>query len=51
MVTSSVDKLKAQGVTFVADVDKQAFQDSVKPVYAKYAAKWQPLIDRIQAVK
>ncbi len=49
-VQESMEKLKAQGVTFVNDVDKKAFQASVKPVWDKYGAKWQGLINRIQAV-
>jgi tripartite ATP-independent transporter DctP family solute receptor len=50
MVKTAVDKLKAQGVIFVTDVDKKAFQDSVKPVYDKYGAKYGELIKRIAAV-
>lgn len=51
MVKESMEKLKAAGVEFVTDVDKKAFRDSVKPVYDKYAGKWQGLSERIQAVQ
>jgi tripartite ATP-independent transporter DctP family solute receptor len=51
MVEESLAKLKAAGVTLVTDVDKNAFQASVKPVYDKYGAKYGELIRRIEAVK
>ena len=44
-------RLKELGITIVTDVDKKAFQDSVKPVYDKYGAKYGPLMQRIAAVK
>jgi tripartite ATP-independent transporter DctP family solute receptor len=46
----AVDKMKASGITIVTDVDKKAFQDSVKPVWDKYGAKYAELIKRINAV-
>jgi TRAP-type C4-dicarboxylate transport system substrate-binding protein len=39
------------GVTMVTDVDKAAFQASVKPVYDKYGAKYGALMQRIAAVQ
>jgi tripartite ATP-independent transporter DctP family solute receptor len=51
MVVESVTKLEGLGVTMVRDVDKKAFQDSVKPVYDKYGAKYGALMQRIAAVK
>jgi tripartite ATP-independent transporter DctP family solute receptor len=51
MVADSLAKLKAAGVTLVTDVDKTAFQASVRPVYDKYGAKYAELIKRIEAVK
>lgn len=49
-VKEAVDKMKASGITIVTDVDKKAFQDSVKPVWDKYGAKYAELIKRINAV-
>jgi len=49
-VKEAVDKMKASGITIVADVDKKAFQASVKPVWDKYGAKYGALIKRINAV-
>jgi TRAP-type C4-dicarboxylate transport system substrate-binding protein len=51
MVKESIDKLKTLGVTMVTDVDKAAFQASVKPVYDKYGAKYAALMKRINDVK
>jgi tripartite ATP-independent transporter DctP family solute receptor len=51
MVKESVEKLKTMGVTMVTDVDKAAFQASVKPVYDKYGAKYGALMQRIAAVQ
>jgi tripartite ATP-independent transporter DctP family solute receptor len=51
MVQEALTKLKEAGVTIVADVDKPAFQASVKPVYEKYGAKYGELIKRIEAVR
>jgi tripartite ATP-independent transporter DctP family solute receptor len=47
----AVEKLKGNGVTIVADVDKKAFQASVEPVWQKYGAKYGELVKRIQAVQ
>ena len=49
-VKAAVDKMKASGITIVTDVDKKAFQASVKPVWDKYGAKYGELIKRINAV-
>ena len=46
----AVVKMKASGITIVTDVDKKAFQASVKPVWDKYGAKYAELIKRINAV-
>ena len=51
MVKQSIEKLKAAGVTFVTDVDKEAFQDAVKPVYDKYGGKFAEIMKRIKAVQ
>jgi tripartite ATP-independent transporter DctP family solute receptor len=50
MVEESLAKLKSAGVTLVTDVDKKAFQASVRPVYDKYGSKYAELIRRIEAV-
>ncbi|MCW5770859.1 MAG: TRAP transporter substrate-binding protein [Rhodospirillaceae bacterium] len=47
----AIDKMKASGITIVTDVDKKAFQASVKPVWDKYGAKYAALIKRIDDVK
>jgi tripartite ATP-independent transporter DctP family solute receptor len=49
-VKEAIDKIKAAGITLVTDVDKKAFQASVKPVWDKYGAKYAQLIQRINAV-
>ena len=51
MTKESIEKLKGAGITFVEDVDKKAFQASVKPVYDKYGAKYGELLQRVQAVR
>jgi tripartite ATP-independent transporter DctP family solute receptor len=51
MVQTSMAKLKEAGVIFVTDVDKKAFQASVKPVYDKYGGAFADLMKRIQAVQ
>jgi tripartite ATP-independent transporter DctP family solute receptor len=51
MTKESLAKLETQGVTFVRDVDKKAFQDSVKPVWDKYGGKHAALVQRIRAVQ
>jgi TRAP-type C4-dicarboxylate transport system substrate-binding protein len=51
MEQQSLDKMKAAGVQ-VNDVDdKKAFAAAVKPVWDKYGAQQQALIQRIQDVK
>lgn len=47
----AIAKLKEKGLTFVTDVDKKAFQASVKPVWDKYGGKYAELVKRIQAVQ
>jgi len=50
MVTQSIATLKEKGVTIVSDVDKKAFQDSVRPVYEKYGKQFTDLMKKIDAV-
>ncbi|HKU95146.1 MAG TPA: TRAP transporter substrate-binding protein [Vineibacter sp.] len=49
-VKEALGKMKEAGITLVTDIDKKAFQDSVKPVWDKYGAKYAELIKRINAV-
>ncbi len=49
-VKEATEKLKSVGITIVSDVDKKAFQASVKPVWDKYGAKYAELIKRINDV-
>ena len=51
MTEKSVAELKEKGVTFVEDVDKEAFKESVKPVYDKYGEQYAELLERIEAVQ
>jgi len=51
MVKASMEKLRSSGSTVVTDVDKKAFQASVKPVYDKYGEKYGALMQRIAAVR
>lgn len=44
-------RMKAAGVTIVADVDKDAFFKATQPVRDKYGSAYADLIKRIQAVK
>ena len=46
----ALEKMKGSGIVIVTDVDKKAFQASVKPVWEKYGAKYAELIKRINAV-
>ena len=48
--TEIIEKMKEAGITLVTDVDKKAFQASVKPVWDKYGAKYGELLKRIDAV-
>jgi tripartite ATP-independent transporter DctP family solute receptor len=50
MVEKSIKMMKDKGVTIVTDVDKKAFQASVKPVYDKYGGKYADIMKRIAAV-
>jgi tripartite ATP-independent transporter DctP family solute receptor len=49
----AMDKAKSAGINIVqvADADKKAFQDAVKPVWDKYGPKYAEMVKRIQAVK
>jgi len=49
----AMDKAKSAGIDIVqvADADKKAFQDAVKPVWDKYGPKYAEMVKRIQAVK
>ena len=51
MTEKSVAELKEKGVTFVEDVDKEAFKESVQPVYDKYGDQYADLLERINAVQ
>ncbi|MGH6814137.1 MAG: TRAP transporter substrate-binding protein [Hyphomicrobiaceae bacterium] len=51
MVEKSVAKMKEMGIAIVEDVDKKAFQDSVKAVYDKHGKDLAEMIQRVQAVK
>jgi tripartite ATP-independent transporter DctP family solute receptor len=46
----AMDKARAGGVQIVETIDKQPFQDAVKPVWDKYGPRFSELIKRIQAV-
>jgi tripartite ATP-independent transporter DctP family solute receptor len=46
----AMDKARAAGVQVVETIDKQPFQDAVKPVWDKYAPRFTDMIKRIQAV-
>ncbi|MEO8409475.1 MAG: TRAP transporter substrate-binding protein [Propionivibrio sp.] len=50
-VEESMAKMKAEGVTVVADVDHDAFFKATQPVRDQYGKDFAGLIDRIQAVK
>jgi len=45
----AMDKARAGGVQIVETIDKQPFQDAVKPVWDKYGPRFAELIKRIQA--
>ena len=44
-----MDKARAAGVQIVEQLDKQPFQDAVKPVWDKYGPRFAEQIKRIQA--
>ena len=46
----AMDKARSSGVQIVETIDKQPFQDAVKPVWDKYGPRFSELIKRIQAV-
>jgi len=46
----AMDKARAGGVEIVEQIDKQPFQDAVKPVWDKYGPRFAEQIKRIQAV-
>jgi TRAP-type C4-dicarboxylate transport system substrate-binding protein len=46
----AMDKARAGGVQIVETIDKQPFQDAVKPVWDKYGPRFSELIKRIQTV-
>ena len=46
----AMDKARAGGVQVVDTIDKQPFQDAVKPVWDKYGPRFSELVKRIQAV-
>src|SRR5579872_6086142 len=45
----AMEKASAGGVQIVETIDKQPFQDAVKPVWDKYGPRFSELIKRIQA--
>ncbi len=46
----AMEKARAAGVQIVEQIDKQPFQDAVKPVWDKYGPRFAEQIKRIQAV-
>jgi len=46
----AMDRARAAGVQIVEQLDKQPFQDAVKPVWDKYGPRFAEQIKRIQAV-
>jgi TRAP-type C4-dicarboxylate transport system substrate-binding protein len=44
-----MDKAQNSGVQIVETIDKQPFQDAVKPVWDKYGPRFAELVKRIQA--
>src|SRR5437763_11481045 len=46
----AMDKAQTGGVQIVATIDKQPFQDAVKPVWDKYGPRFAELVKRIQAI-
>jgi tripartite ATP-independent transporter DctP family solute receptor len=45
----AMDKARTNGVQIVDNIDKQPFQDAVKPVWDKYGPRFSELVKRIQA--
>ncbi|HTE77824.1 MAG TPA: TRAP transporter substrate-binding protein [Xanthobacteraceae bacterium] len=45
----AMDKAQTSGVQIVETIDKQPFQDAVKPVWDKYGPRFAELVKRIQA--
>jgi tripartite ATP-independent transporter DctP family solute receptor len=45
----AMEKARANGVQVVETIDKQPFQDAVKPVWDKYGPRFAELIKRVQA--
>jgi len=45
----AMEKARANGVQVVEAIDKQPFQDAVKPVWDKYGPRFAELIKRVQA--
>lgn len=50
-VADDTAKLKEKGVTFVDDVDIQAFIDATAPVREKYGAPYADIVKKIQAIQ
>src|SRR6266702_1302116 len=46
----AMEKAQTSGVQIVETIDKQPFQDAVKPVWDKYGPRFAELVKRIQAV-
>ena len=49
--TDGITQLKTKGVTVIDVPDKTPWQNAVAPVFAKYTAKYQDLINAIKATK
>lgn len=47
---TALTKMKEVGTNVVTDIDKQPFRDAVKPIWAKYGAKYADMTKRIAAV-
>jgi TRAP-type C4-dicarboxylate transport system substrate-binding protein len=45
-----MEKARAASVQVVDTIDKQPFQDAVRPVWDKYGPRFSELVKRIQAV-
>ncbi|MFC0267169.1 TRAP transporter substrate-binding protein [Kushneria aurantia] len=49
---AGIEEMKANGMSVVEEVDKQAFEAAVQPVYDQYAERYAPeLIERIRAAQ
>ena len=51
MEEKALADMKANGVEVIEVEDKEAFRDTVQPVWEKHGAQYAELIERIQAVQ